>query len=159
MIRNYLWVIYLHFHYIIVQMHQNMINQMRKMKCNLQKQNKETAYQIFNQILVLTNLMLSSKYINNKYLWVLNFLILLQRTQFIFIIFIVIFSLTFDLVSTNEFLEKSKLETSTLKEKNDLAKDLEEEWNEETAIQEFPTNAVGEIHFINEDEGSIKPSK
>ena len=27
------------------------------------------------------------------------------------------------------------------------------------AILVFPSNAVGEIHFINEDEGSIKPSK
>ena len=36
---------------------------------------------------------------------------------------------------------------------------LYNEWSEDTAIQEFPTNAVGEIHFINEDEGSIKPSK
>ena len=36
---------------------------------------------------------------------------------------------------------------------------LDNDWNEEWAIQEFPTNAVGEIYFINEDEGSIKPSK
>lgn len=33
------------------------------------------------------------------------------------------------------------------------------EWTEETAVQEFPTNAFGEINFINEDEGSIKPAK
>ena len=74
-------------------------------------------------------------------------------------IFIVIFSIIFDLVSTNETLAKNKLETLPLMEESNLEKDFQEEWNEETAIQEFPTNAVGEIHFINEDEGSIKPSK
>ena len=44
-------------------------------------------------------------------------------------------------------------------ENDENCKDMEEEWNEESTLQEFPTNAVGEIHFINEDEGSIKPSK
>ena len=44
-------------------------------------------------------------------------------------------------------------------ENDENYKDIEEEWNEESTLQEFPTNAVGEIHFINEDEGSIKPSK
>lgn len=33
------------------------------------------------------------------------------------------------------------------------------EWNESLAIQDFPTNAYGQIEFINEDEGSLKPSK
>ena len=33
------------------------------------------------------------------------------------------------------------------------------EWTEDVAVQEFPTNAFGEISFINEDEGSIKPAK
>ena len=74
-------------------------------------------------------------------------------------IFIIIFSLTSDLVSAIETLAKNKLETSPLMEESDLENDLQEEWNGELAIQEFPTNAVGEIHFINEDEGSIKPSK
>ena len=68
-------------------------------------------------------------------------------------IYIVIFSLTSDLDSTTETNVKNKVETSPLMEKSDLEKDFQEEWNEEIAIQEFPTNAVGEIHFINEDEG------
>ena len=86
-------------------------------------------------------------------------IILAQRIHYSFMIYIVIFSLTSDLDSTTETNVKNKVETSPLMEKSDLEKDFQEEWNEETAIQEFPTNAVGEIHFINEDEGSIKPSK
>ncbi len=34
-----------------------------------------------------------------------------------------------------------------------------EEWVEKRSIQEFPTNAFGQIEFVNEDEGSLKPSK
>ncbi len=30
---------------------------------------------------------------------------------------------------------------------------------EKRSIQEFPTNAFGQIEFVNEDEGSLKPSK
>ncbi len=38
-------------------------------------------------------------------------------------------------------------------------KPKEEAWNEKRSIQEFPTNAFGQIEFVNEDEGSLKPSK
>ena len=131
-------------------MHQDMINQMRQMICNLQKQNKETADQKFNQNLVLNNVM----FISNHELGFIT-----QRIHYSFMIYIVIFSLTSDLDSTTETNVKNKVDTSPLMEKSDLEKDFQEEWSEETAIQEFPTNAVGEIHFINEDEGSIKPSK
>ena len=34
-----------------------------------------------------------------------------------------------------------------------------DDWNDSTAISEFPTNAFGDIEFINEDEGSSKPAK
>lgn len=33
------------------------------------------------------------------------------------------------------------------------------EWVEKRSILEFPTNAFGQIEFMNEDEGSLKPSK
>ena len=34
-----------------------------------------------------------------------------------------------------------------------------EEWVYSTAVGEFPTNAYGYIHFLNEDGGSNEPSK
>ena len=33
------------------------------------------------------------------------------------------------------------------------------DWSESAAIQEFPTNAFGQVDFITEDEGSLKPAK
>ena len=33
------------------------------------------------------------------------------------------------------------------------------EWSDEADVHEFPTNAFGVIDFLNEDEGSEKPSK
>jgi hypothetical protein len=34
-----------------------------------------------------------------------------------------------------------------------------DEWSEATSIQEFPTNSFGQVDFITEDEGSLKPAK
>ena len=59
----------------------------------------------------------------------------------------------------NEAVAVLQAHQSKFIENDENCKDIEEEWNEESTLQEFPTNAVGEIHFINEDEGSIKPSK
>ena len=41
----------------------------------------------------------------------------------------------------------------------DTNKDTGTKWMEDKDIQEFPTNAFGQIEFVNEDEGSLKPSK
>ena len=43
-------------------MHQNMINQMRQMICNLQRQKKEIADHKFNQNLVLNSVIFISSY-------------------------------------------------------------------------------------------------
>ena len=73
--------------------------------------------------------------------------------------YIIIFTLTLILEKTTETLRIVSKGESSSTGADDLDKKEHDEWNEETAIQEFPTNAIGEIHFINEDEGSIKPSK
>jgi hypothetical protein len=33
------------------------------------------------------------------------------------------------------------------------------DWDDETHVQEFATNAFGQVDFISDDEGSIKPAK
>jgi hypothetical protein len=33
------------------------------------------------------------------------------------------------------------------------------DWSDVSSIQEFPTNAFGQVDFITEDEGSLKPAK
>lgn len=40
-----------------------------------------------------------------------------------------------------------------------IVSDGNAEWSEAANVHEFPTDAFGDIQFVNEDEGSLKPSK
>ena len=55
--------------------------------------------------------------------------------------------------NTNAGQDEKKASTSS------LATPETSEWSDETDVHEFPTNAFGTIDFLNEDEGSDKPSK
>jgi len=60
-------------------------------------------------------------------------------------------------LDTGRYLHLRKTFSSNLGNANLMSS--KEEWNYSSAVGEFPTNAFGDIEFINEDEGSSKTAK